>query len=76
MTAVLRAALLIAIDTLDLQYAFRRALLNGCARCGGPRDTASPYGGLLHCCSLCLHKMKLQRVYGPGDPRAPERRTW
>lgn len=73
MTAALRAAFLIAIDDLDLRYAFQRAARNGCARCGGPRDAASPTGGLLFCCSACLHKQKLWRVYGPGDPRTTER---
>ncbi|HKP08325.1 MAG TPA: hypothetical protein VJU58_13815 [Microbacterium sp.] len=58
-----RAALLIAIDPLDLQYAFRRTYRTGCARCGGVRDAHGPKG-LRACCSECLEALKHYRVYG------------
>lgn len=61
--AALRAAFLIAIDPLDLEHAYRRLTRTGCARCGGPRDARGPKGGMLACCSVCLEKVKLYRVY-------------
>jgi hypothetical protein len=62
-----RAAFVIAIDPLDLEHAFRRSTRTGCARCGGPRDARGRNGGLLACCSGCLHLLKLYRVYGAEE---------
>lgn len=62
-----RAALLIAIDPLDLEHALRRSTRTGCARCGGERDARGRKGGLLACCSACLYLLKLYRVYGAEE---------
>lgn len=64
----MRAVLLIAIDPLDLEHAFRRFTRMGCARCRGPRDARGRKGGLLAVCQSCLDKMKLYRVYGTEGP--------
>lgn len=63
-----RAALLIAIDPLDLEHGFRAfKYRTGCKRCGGERDARGPKGGLLACCSECIHLFKLYRVYGADE---------
>jgi len=62
-----QAAFMIAIDPLDLEHAFRLSTRTGCARCGGPRDARGSKGGLLKCCSACLHLLKLYRVDGAEE---------
>jgi hypothetical protein len=66
MTDAIRAAILIAIDPVDLRESFRPFVRTGCARCGGRRDAVDQRGATRACCQKCLDALKLYRVYGPG----------